>query len=254
MGIPTIPDFTGPLTPDAITVFLDNCSDAFDIQDQIHTLKLSEKSKVQLAGIHLKEPSASQWWNGNRSRLVSLATFALFADDFRKRFLHSNQQLDALRRLYAIRQGDRDYRAFVASLKLGRVVVNQAFTPAPAPAPAPPTPPTPPTPAPPAPSSVITDDQFNQLLVFSADPALIARVMTLKTDASIIVPGTKPEDLIAYMIKEWDALQAIRQAAGGAASGTGFGPADTYAGPPASSLVGPLGAQHMSSPFPLTDL
>lgn len=222
MGIPTIPDFTGPLTPNAITEFFNICTDTFEIWDTLNpNPKLTDPTKVRLVGIHLKEPSTAQFWNGNRSEFVTFS-ISKFEAAFRHRFLHSNQQLDTLRRFFSINQGDRDYRAFVAELKLGREVVNRAVS-----------------------ADPITNDQYNQHLVFHADPALIARVMTASTNADIIKKGTNPQTVIEAMIKEWDALQAVRQAAGGAAPGTGFGPADTYAGPPASSSVGPLGAQHM---------
>lgn len=225
MKIPTISDFTGPLTPDAIAIFINNCEDSFDIWSQLHpTPKLSEKSMIQLAGRCLKEPSAVEWWNGNRSRLIALSTFAKFVEDFRKRFMHLNQQLDTLRRFYTISQRERDYGAFAADLMLGHEVVKKAFV-----------------------TDPITKEQFNQHLVFFADPALIAQVMSKETNADIINKAS--EELVAYMTKEWDTLQTIRQAAGGTTPDTGLEPPNTYVGPLTSLPRGPLGAQHTLSPF-----
>lgn len=222
MGTPRISDFTGPLTPDAILVFFNDCYNSFLIWDQLNpNAKLTEATKVLLAGIHLKEPSASRWWNGDRRELLN--NFTLFQNTFMERFMHSNQQLDTLRRFCSISQGGRDYRDFEADLRFSRQIVKRVFT-----------------------TDPITDNQYNQHLFCHADPALIAQVMAKETNADIIKMGT--DELITYMIKEWDALQAIRMAE--AAPGTGLGPADTYAGSPASSSVGPLGAQYMSSPSP----
>lgn len=134
--------------------------------------------------------------------------------------MHLNQQLDTLRRFYTISQRERDYGAFAADLMLGHEVVKKAFA-----------------------TDPITREQFNQHLVFFADPALIAQVMSKETNADIIKKGSA--ELIAYMIKEWDTLQTIRQAAGGTMPGTGLEPSNTYVGPPMSLPRGPLGAQHI---------
>lgn len=113
--------------------------------------------------------------------------------------MHSNQQLDTLRRFCSISQGGRDYRDFEADLRFSRQIVKRIFK-----------------------TDFITDNQYNQHLFCYADPALIAQVMAKETNADIIKKGT--DELITYMIKEWDALQAIRMAE--ATPSTGFGPAD----------------------------
>lgn len=112
MATLSIPDFTGPLTLDAITIFFTKCTDAFTIYDKLNppasgTSLLTVYIKVLLAGLHLKEPSTAQWWNVNRSKPDTefLSNFTSFADvgstadtdfasSFKKRFLLLNPKLE----------------------------------------------------------------------------------------------------------------------------------------------------------------
>lgn len=108
----TLADFNGPITPSTITEFFNNCEDAFTILSWSGKPTEADLGKIVLAGTRLKEPSTAQWWHTDRKTLIR-TTWEDFKRQFRLRFTHSNQQLDALRRFFAIHQGPRDYREFV---------------------------------------------------------------------------------------------------------------------------------------------
>ncbi|KAF6753826.1 hypothetical protein DFP72DRAFT_394630 [Ephemerocybe angulata] len=179
--------FAGPLTANGLKVWLGQCEDGFDnYQDTHKGAELGVKTRIRLTGASLAELQMAEWWSVGRKEYLELATWEMFVQKLKDRFLPVDWKTDALEKFYGCMQGKRDFRVFAAEL------VQCCGT---------------------LPSGTISTTIIKYHLLFFAHPQLYLRMRALQ-GFDIASTSQTPDQLIALMAAQWDSLVADSAARG----------------------------------------
>ncbi|KAH6887348.1 P-loop containing nucleoside triphosphate hydrolase protein [Coprinopsis sp. MPI-PUGE-AT-0042] len=175
-----VPSFSGPLTANAIKVWLGQVEDAMENYVDTHQgAKLEVKTRIRLTGAALLEPQMAEWWSNGRTGYLTLESWEKFVEKLKDRFLPLGWKMDALEKFYGCMQGTRDFHTFASELA-------QCYSA--------------------LPSGTITEEIYKHHLLFS-HPQLYLRMRAIpyfdigRTDQSA-------DQLTALMSHQWNHLMA----------------------------------------------
>ena len=120
LKLDALPVLSGPLTQATVVQWLDKCADTFEtiiLMNPSCEPLLNARLKISMAGLRIKEISAELWYMENRDALKALATWDLFAERVRDRFIPTGWKLNALERFFDVSQGFRGFLAFANDLQ-----------------------------------------------------------------------------------------------------------------------------------------
>ncbi|KAJ7206744.1 hypothetical protein C8J57DRAFT_1614652 [Mycena rebaudengoi] len=121
------PKFSDPPTSSSVHAWIGRCDDTVEAWQALNPDKvLATRTIITLAGLKLEEPEVATWWNENRDDLKKLASWDLFAQKLKERFVPTNWRMDALASFYAIRQDSSSFPDFTKTLQRARNALASA--------------------------------------------------------------------------------------------------------------------------------
>lgn len=181
MSSKIITPFTGPITANALKIWLGRCEDGFEnYQDTHKDATLSAKTRIRLTGAALQEASMAEWWSAGRTEYLGLLSWDAFVKKLKARFLPVGWKMDVLEKFYACEQGRRDFQTYVAELA-------QCYGALPA--------------------NTISSTVYKYHLLFHSHPQLYLRIRALP-DFDVDSSAQTVDTLAALMGHQWDSLVA----------------------------------------------
>ncbi|KAJ6474722.1 hypothetical protein DFH09DRAFT_953061 [Mycena vulgaris] len=174
------------LSPASINGWLGRCEDMYEawLATQSTEKVIEPRTLITLAGLRMEEPTAATWWNENREELKKLASWELFAQKIRGRFVPANWRMEALSTFYNVEQGALTFPEFAKQLQRARNSLASAGT-----------------------GYTINNSIFKNHLLFRAQPILRLRVIGQQGFA---YADMKFNSLITTMSSIWASLIAER--------------------------------------------